>query len=233
MYRPEPVQKLSQVSLGASAPSTVRRGDSFTARFVTYTKSFELDVKALLESMSPRSKSHLGVKYCRWQIGTEVQVTLNGDGLSAHPPTETFTWEGDYSIVDFDVTVSNDAPETTVLKFDASIDEIVVARLRVDITVSSAQKLGRHTVLSDAANTAFASYASEDRLRVLDRLTEVRRNGMDVFLDCLSLHPGDEWKPALEAEIMQRDLFSFFGHDMQSNRNGLRGSGTRRCGTKV
>ena len=198
------------VSLGASAPSTVRNSESFTARFVAYAEGLEPEVKALLESMSPRSKSHLRAKRCRWRIGTKVQVKLYGDDLNVHPPIEEFSWEGSYNIIDFDVITSRKTRETTVLKFDVSIDEIVVARLRVDITIGAALHSVRRTVLAEPASTAFASYASEDRLRVLDRLAEIRRNGMDVFLDCLSLHPGEEWKPALEAEILQRELFLLF-----------------------
>jgi TIR domain len=98
-----------------------------------------------------------------------------------------------------------------VLKFDASIDNIVVARLRLDVEITAAaREPDRNGVLSEAANTAFASYASEDRLRVLDRLSEIRRSGVDVFLDCLCLHPGEQWKRVLESEIVQRDLFLLF-----------------------
>jgi hypothetical protein len=60
------------------------------------------------------------------------------------------------------------------------------------------------------ARSAFASYASRDRVRVLDRVSEVQRNGVDVFLDCLSLHPGEKWKPKLECEIRDRDQFMLF-----------------------
>jgi hypothetical protein len=41
-------------------------------------------------------------------------------------------------------------------------------------------------------------------------LSEIQRNGIEVFVDCLSLHPGDEWKPKLETEIHERELFLLF-----------------------
>src|SRR5215831_19029705 len=56
----------------------------------------------------------------------------------------------------------------------------------------------------------FKSYASQDRIRVLDRLSEIERSGVDVFIDCLSLHPGDKWKARLKREICDRDLFMLF-----------------------
>ena len=60
------------------------------------------------------------------------------------------------------------------------------------------------------AETAFASYSSRDRQRVLDRVDAIQICGINVFLDCLSLHPGEKWKSKLEHEIADRDLFILF-----------------------
>lgn len=199
------------VLLGASAPQAVLAGGNFTARFVAYVKDVEERIEIILDRLSPKSESHLGIKHCRWRIGTKVRVILYGDHLTVAPAVDEFTWAGDYSIVDFDVAVSPQASGTAVLKFDVSIGDIVIARLRVDLEVTrAAVESNRRVVRSEAASSVFASYASEDRLRVLDRLSEVRRSGVDVFVDCLSLHPGDQWKPVLEIEIMKRDLFLLF-----------------------
>ena len=34
--------------------------------------------------------------------------------------------------------------------------------------------------------------------------------GLDIFLDCMSLHPSEAWKPQLEEEIKRRELFLLF-----------------------
>lgn len=61
------------------------------------------------------------------------------------------------------------------------------------------------------ALSAYASYASEDRMRVLDRVASLSAiAGIDVFLDSLSLHPGEQWKPRIAAEIAARDVFLLF-----------------------
>jgi len=123
-----------------------------------------------------------------------------------------FVWDGKYELLEFDVKVPESAPQIeTVLKFDVSISDIVVARLRLDLAISrSAAKQERAFVSTEPAKTAFASYSSKDRPRVLDRIAEIKKNGIDVFLDCLSLHPGEEWKPRLESEIKNRELFLLF-----------------------
>ncbi len=191
-FEPEPEPE--PVFLGASAPQEVRPGDQFTARFVAYIEELEREIKIKLSKLSSRSQSHLGLKYCRWKRNTKVKVKLYGEHFIVSSQEEEFVWQGSSNLIDFDVMVPQDVQEgTTVLKFDVSIDEITVAKLRLDLKINSAATARERTIIkTEPAHTAFASYASQDRLRVLDRVSEIQRNGVDVFLDCLSLHPGEE-----------------------------------------
>lgn len=206
-----PLAEPVPVFLAASAPQSVRPGDHFTARFVAYVEELEQVIESRLARLSPRAEHHLHLKRCRWEAGTLIKVQLSGKHLMVGEPEEQFIWEGHSNILDFDVEVSPDAPQLiTVLKFDALIDDIVIARLRLDLEIGSQKKVETRTVNGEPARSAFASYASKDRQRVLDRVAEIRRNGVDVFLDCLSLHPGESWKPRLEQEIAHRELFILF-----------------------
>ena len=205
---PEPVL------LGASAPQAVRPGAEFTARFVAYTKAFEAETSELLHRLSPHSTPQLGLQSCRWQAGTTVEVALSARGLNVTPARQQFTWEGSRNLVEFDVAVPENAqPDVTVLKFDVSVQGIVLARLRLDLEVSTGAGVEATpvTVRATPAHTAFASYSSHDRERVLDRVAAVRISaGLDIFLDCMSLHPSEAWKPQLEEEIKRRELFLLF-----------------------
>ncbi len=201
------------VLLGASAPSAVQPGDEFTARCVAYVEAHEPKIREILTSLSPRSPQHLGLKKCRWQRGTPVTVICEGRHLNVDEPAREFVWDGEFALVEFDVTVAESAPDgTTVLKFNVAVDGVRLARLRVDLQVSSAkQSSDPQFIEARPAETAFASYASEDRPRVLDRVSAVKISaGLDVFLDCVSLRVGEEWKPALLREIDGRDLFLLF-----------------------
>ena len=200
------------VLLGVSAPASVRPGQEFTARFIAYIEELEEEVDERLADLSPRATTHLGLRRCRWEKGTKIMVRVHGAYLNVTHSEQIFTWEGNYQQLDFDVHVVGDAPETvTVLKFDVLIGEFNIAPLRLDLSITS-QAVERRivSVESEPAQTAFASYASQDRSRVLDRISEIQRIGIDVFLDCLSLHPGEEWKPRLEQEIRERELFLLF-----------------------
>ena len=108
--------------------------------------------------------------------------------------------------------MSENAEEGTIpLKFDVIIDGIMVSRLRLDVTITLNPTKGQITATGEPAKTAFASYSSKDRLRVLDRVDAIKINtGMDIFQDCLDLNPGEEWKPRLTKEIKERELFLLF-----------------------
>jgi hypothetical protein len=62
-----------------------------------------------------------------------------------------------------------------------------------------------------APKSAFASYVTSDRREVLSRIRSLQIfTGIDVFLDCLSIRPGEQWKPKLQDEIRNRDIFWLF-----------------------
>ena len=203
-----------RVWLGASAPEMAGLGEQFTGRLVAYEEGFEDEVVEVLAKLSPSVRPRLALKRCQWRRGTRVTVRLSGTSLDVEPSEQDFVWQGEQELVDFDVTVSLDAtPGVTVMRYDLSVGGVIVARLRLDLDIVTTPRevLGRRTARAVAARDAFASYASEDRQRVLDRVAAVRISaGLDVFLDCLSLHPGEQWKPRLSEEISGRDLFLLF-----------------------
>jgi tetratricopeptide (TPR) repeat protein len=200
------------VLLGASAPRTVRPGDSFVVRFAAYLERVEKAIKAQLTERSPDSEVYLAVRQARWQIGTQVKVHLSSPHLIVLSPEEAFVWRGSSEIRDFPVQAPVAPSEmSTFLNFNVSIGGISIAKFGLDVRISSdAAKEDPIPVTIKPATTAFASYASKDRLRVMDRLAEVRRSGLDVFVDCLDLQPGEKWKPRIEEEITGRDRFLLF-----------------------
>ena len=200
------------VLLAASSPGTVKKGQEFTARFVAYIKCLEQEIESTLEKMSPHSSFHKGLNKYQWENGTKIKVVLSGKHLKVAPVEDFFTWEGSMNMLDFDVQVSEEAPETTtVLKFDVFIGEFIIAKIRIDLDiVAEASDTLRKKVSSKPITKAFASYASEDRQRVLDRVSEIQRNGVDIFMDCLSLHPGEAWKARLQDQILSTEAFFLF-----------------------
>ena len=126
---------------------------------------------------------------------------------------QDFEWRGGRVLLDFDVQALPDAPvgQQTRLKFDVVVGEIVVARLRVSIAFVSQGDDSTTVSETESARTAFASYASEDRARVLDKVATARTlAGLDVWIDAVDLRPNDRWRELLRPEIERRELFLLF-----------------------
>lgn len=202
-----------EVYLGASAPSFTRPEDEFTARFVAYVSDAEKEIEEKLQKLSLTATPHLGIKRCQWKPNTEVSVSLFGRGLKVDEAVQSFIWNPPHVIVDFDVQVLPAASYgTTILKFDVCIEEIRVAKLRIDLQITdSVESEQRNTAIARPSQTAFASYSSKDEKRVTDRLASVEISaGIDVFYARKSMKPGDEWKSRIPKEILERDQFLLF-----------------------
>ena len=202
------------VLLGVSAPKAVKPGDIFTARFVAYIESLEEKVKQELTALSRgRSESIMGFENCNWKIDTHVTVKLSGRHLKVDPSEIEFVWKGNRNIVSFSVGVLTDAPqEWTILQYEVYIEGIRVALIHLDLEITSSTISDeRSSFTIKPAHTAFASYASQDKVRVMDRVAAVSISAhLDIFTDCLSIHPGEDWKKRLESEIKNRDIFLLF-----------------------
>lgn len=205
---------VQDVLLGASAPRSAGRGDEFTARFVAYLAEDEVHVREVLTDLSERSTSHLGVRSMSWSIGTDVAVTVSGRGLEVSPATRSFVWKGNRILLEFDVLVGDSARAgtTCVLKYDVAVAGMLVTTIRCDLAITAERGLGRLAERpSSVPRTAFASYASQDRDRVADRVAALSAVAkMDVFLDHLSLVAGERWQERLNSEILSREVFLLF-----------------------
>ncbi len=212
--RAEPAREPSIVFLGASVPSNVKAGSEFVARFAAYTDEYRAHVSDVMLGESPSSARLLDLHTCQWLAGTKVTVRLTARTLTIKENKQSFIWDGKWHVCRFDV----EAPEgvedqAVVLKFDVIIEELTVATLRPEIFLGPAVRSVAVSARLEqmAPRSAFASYAGQDRAEVMGRVRSLQIfTRMDVFLDCLSLHPGDEWKAELSRQIRDRDLFWLF-----------------------
>lgn len=211
---PEPAPAADDVRFGASAASCVQPGREFIAEFVAYPAGALEQARALLAS--PHATLEVGASM-PLQRGARLDVTLRGsafvpaDGESA---TQSFVWQGAPLKLAWALQTAAGTQGEALLRFDVAIDGIVVARVRLALEVAASAPADAPPARADEtpmARSAFASYASADRLRVLDRVASIRlAAGIRVFLDCHDLHPGKAWQPQLEREIDGSDLFLLF-----------------------
>lgn len=209
------------VALGLSAPPAAMPGADFTVTVAAYAPNAEDKVAKILTGLSRRAEAHLGLFASQWKRGTKVLLHCSGRHLSISEPAQSLEWRGYMELVSFDVTVSADAPEETiVLKVDVFIEEFCVARLRADLDIR--HRIGTPTAVVkslDCSSTAFASYSHKDRERVLDKVSSIQVSaGLDIFVECLDLKPSEAYQVTLKQEIQSRDLFLLFWsqHSRQS-----------------
>ena len=208
---------LEEVQLGASTPRNVCPGEEFVARFAAYTEAYRGEVDRVILKEAPSAHLRLDLEKCRWRRGAKVVVRLDAKYVEVSNPVQTFKWNGAWCVLRFDARVQDDAPvRTVILRFDVAVEGFPVVAIRPEIAVSKKDKDDKRAINSSlieqtAPKSAFASYAKRDRRDVLGRVRSLQIfTGIDVFLDCLSMQPGEEWKRKLIKEIQQRDVFWLF-----------------------
>jgi hypothetical protein len=206
----------TEVFLAAATPRVVVPGTDFVARFAAYVEKFRQQVSTIFAKEAPRSEALLDLGTCRWRVGTQVSVRLSARSLIVKPGTQSFTWQGQYEMLRFDVEVPPDCRATqAVLKFDIVIDGVIIATLRPEIEITRSPEAGRamtvETTEIRSPRSAFASYATRDRRSVLGRVRSLQiHTGIDVFFDCLSIRPGEQWKREIVNQIRSREVFWLF-----------------------
>lgn len=150
-----------------------------------------------------------------------MEVRLSGEHLTIANPVRVLVWQGQPVEAAFDVVVSSAvAAERVVLGFEVAVNGIPIAhpRLEVDVGGSARRLMGRIAGFGGrgrsadvaAPTSAFASYSSKDRLRVLDGVGALEAVGVDVFTDCLDLGAGERFKTRITRELIERDLYVLF-----------------------
>lgn len=143
--------------------------------------------------------------------GSLLTICLDLPGFMVEESMDTIHWTGAIANATFAVGVPGDLRAGThVGKAQVLLGAVPVARLSFSLTVgagdveASPQNL---PLREDRIRTAFASYASADRINVLQWARGAQSVGVDVFLDVLSLREGQNWEQELWRQVSARDAF--------------------------
>jgi hypothetical protein len=196
---PAPPAISDRVNFSVFAPSVVRPGSQFLLSLWAW---LEQQREQMLERAARGGErveaGHKGpVKIRR---GSEIIACLDLPGFEIEEMTESLWWEGEVGHTDFAVTAPSDLkPRTYLGKLTLLCAGLQVARLRFEITVGAVEaQRDRLPVTEARVRSAFASYASPDRLEVLKWQWAARSVGCEVFVDVVSLRAGDRWEEELD-----------------------------------
>ena len=189
----------------------IRSGSSFIARFVAYHPELEAALTRQLNEWDPKASRRIDAARANWAVGTRVSVIGHGTDLTFDPEVDQFSWQGEKHILDFRVGVSESAIGTRDLRFDIYVEDFRLTRIWLPLQVGQDDLGEPQTKTISSPRTAFASYASQDRPRVLDRVAALKIHcGLQVFLDCVSMRPNAKWRQILPDMIFESDQLLLF-----------------------
>jgi TIR domain len=141
-------------------------------------------------------------------------VRLDIAGLNCIDNYKWITWTGEIGKTTFIVDVPADAAAKTYIgSASIRLNDCEIAKMSFLVRVGRAEPRVEPMPSTTATHRkAFASYASEDREAVLERVQgmEVAWKGLDVFVDVMSLRSGQNWQPELTKHISEADVFYLF-----------------------
>jgi TIR domain len=222
-YEKEP-EYPTTVGRSPSSPSEKVEFAVFAPAGVRPNSAFVLDVWAYLRDQYPFVKEmakEVGMKVLGRKAsvslarGSRLTIRIDIAGLEVHKPRETIEWDGEATNASFTIKVP---PKTKIGTYPGSAlikyQSMTIAKVKFIISVAyydHPEYLDRTDKLM-YVRTAFASYASTDREEVLHRIQGMKSivPYIDIFLDQLSLHSGQNWRTKLEEHVPTKDIFYLF-----------------------
>jgi HEAT repeat protein len=210
-----PLAVTDNVHFSVTAPHILTLGDSFILDVWvhpegTYDEVIKRGRRAQRNSqIRTRTKGPVPLKQ-----GTVMEVFLDIPDFDIREARDTIYWLRTIGNCTFAITVPQDAAagyHFGTLSF--LVSGLLIARLQFDLKIGVArQQVEDVSAREVRIKSAFASYASQDRDRVLDILQGVCKAfpGLDIFLDVASLRSGERWQQRLSEEIAIRDIFYLF-----------------------
>ena len=205
--------RLSAVDFTLTAPGLVAQGIPF--EMFVWAHSPEERNRVLARAREElrtrdilaRTKGPIKIPY-----GTILTVRLRILGAIIQDSEDTMAWEGESTYASFVVTLPELSGQTRCYgSAHIYVEGISIAKISFVLSATN-RDVGILSACAVHYQTAFASYASEDRDAVLGRIQGIRKVApeLDVFLDVMSLRSGKNWEQELWRVIPASDIFYLF-----------------------
>ncbi len=209
------------VNFTLTAPSVMALGRDYEIAVWAYLEEQQQeileDAKKLHETDDICKKSKRSVPIER---KTSITVLLDIPAFKIDDSKDTIYWDGKVANTTFMVTI----PENISFgeykgKLLFLVEGLQVARLDFKLNVGTEERpVSKIPANLFLINRAFASYSSEDRDAVIYRIQGIKiiNPKIDVFIDAISLRPGELWYKRIKEEIENRDIFYLFWSEAAS-----------------
>ncbi len=230
---PEP----ETVQFGVSHPrTTVRKPFLVSAWVLRPADGPEAAVRAAASSRHPTAfKAEGSVALAR---GTNISVTLSAEGCRVEPDCQVVFWSGEIANVSFRVTPEAAmASEAIYGACTFTVAGLRIGHVFFEVPIGTDDAPADRETFANGVTvrSAFASYASKDRRRVIARVQGIEKVGVRVFLDAHDLRSNDPFASLLFQRIASSDILYLFWsrHAMKSEwvdrewRYGLKEKGAK------
>jgi serine/threonine protein kinase len=199
--------ELSRVDFSAIAPKRVKSDAHNIINIVMYEKVCRYIIDKMVNDDNLNEK-RAGIYNVR--KGAMIKVVLTSPDITIDDNEDTKEWLGDYLIFSFDFSVSDDIKyRKQNILFTATIyfDNVIATKLKFTVEGLSYFN-GQIEIRREDVNSAFVSYASNDRIRVATIVQGMQkaRPDMDIFFDVKDLKSGQIWEKVIYNEIDKRDI---------------------------
>ncbi|MFW9872962.1 MAG: tetratricopeptide repeat protein [Candidatus Thorarchaeota archaeon] len=206
-------RELSDVYFSVYAPTSI----SPNTDFILHIWAYLLEQKITMNQIA-RMEGDYKEKVVKGPITAEIGDTFTIILVLPAPiislkKRDIITWKGKITNATFPISVPKDTPIGSHL-CKAQIFVAGFIRLEIEFLLEIGEtktKLVDVTQEFHKIRKYFASYSKKDRIEVIKRVQGIEtRGGVEVFIDCLSMCPGEEWEPKIYEEILQSDLLVLF-----------------------
>lgn len=158
--------------------------------------------------------------------GGRLDFELRMPGLEVDEPVASLVWHRRAEAVQFGVRIPpNTAPGAVIGTLNVSLNAAPVGHVKFKLVVGHDALKERSEPQGESARryrTAFISYSSRDRDKVLARVQMLSVIGIRYFQDLLSLEPGERWARRIELGIDECDLFLLFWSNQSKSSEWVR-----------
>ena len=199
------------IQFRGAAPQNINPGEYFTVKIMMYREDdyarADRETAAVADQVKAASSGVFQASR-----GQNFRIVLQSPDIDLEAGDEILVWNGIFAAADFEVYLPEGFDRRQLrLRGRVYSGDAVLTDLKLILQVSAPAP---QQVVCEKVKmqTAFISYASADRAKVVARLQGIMlaRPDMDLFFDVESLRRGEAWEPRLYREISQRDLFYLF-----------------------
>ena len=209
-YDSTKIKSVKDVQFAVVAPENFDKGSLSMIDVLMYEKDFENVVAEVRGEYQTRTiKRTYSNKRIADETEVKVQLHSGSSKIKIEDSELVEKWDGKYLRFSFAVKIPEKFKDSqTVFMAKVFFNDILATTLKFIANFGVSNDRKKFSVARQDISSAFISYASQDRNKVLRIIQGIRkvRPDLDVFFDVESLRSGEHWEERIAKEIEARDI---------------------------